>query len=137
MKAEGGQEGFTDHQPSSGRSQATHGETQELGQQPAVQECSVGTCGEENGGWELLLGPQGLGAPGGGGKTDLPSWVPVLSMPPCQRATQPHRVGLRGPSQVAELTHVHSVLGPPACRQMPLGLQGKPTPPSPVEPLWA
>lgn len=61
MKAEGGQEGFTDHQPSSGRSQATHGETQELGQQPAVQECSVGTCGEENGGWELLLGPPGPG----------------------------------------------------------------------------
>lgn len=34
---------FTEHHPSSGRSQATHEEPQELGQEPAVQECSVGT----------------------------------------------------------------------------------------------
>lgn len=34
---------FTEHHPSSGRSQATHEEPQKLGQEPAVQECSVGT----------------------------------------------------------------------------------------------
>ena len=93
MKAEGGQKGFTDHQPSSGRSQATHGETQELGQEPAVQECNVGTCGDEHGGWELLSEPQDPGAPGGGWE-DRPTFLGAHSA----RATQPHRVCLGAPS---------------------------------------
>lgn len=130
-KAEGGQEGFTDHQPSSGRSQATHGETQELGQEPAVQECSGGTCGEENGGWELLSEPQGLGALGGRWE-DGPTFVSACSvrvtLPACHSASK----GAPRSPLTGDRTDAGG-LGTHACLQKPLGLQGKPTPPSPVE----
>lgn len=49
------------------------------------------------------------------GKMNPPSWVPDLPVSPCQRATQPQRVRLGPPSQVAELMCV-SWEPLPACK---------------------
>lgn len=85
VKTEGGQEGVQEHHPSLGRSQATHGETQELGQEPALQECSVGTCGE--GKWGLGAALRAPGAYSGGWK-DGPTFMGTHSA----SATLPHRL---------------------------------------------
>lgn len=54
----------------------------------------AGSCCQGHRAWVLLVS---------GGRMDPPSWVIVLSVSPRQCATQPQRVRLRVPSQVAEL----------------------------------